>query len=279
MISDIPKISKSDYSAEDFDELQHYKLTHEDREGVIVVKHRGEWLTFVPSKLRRAFFWACHFPRHEGVNLMVEKIKGLKFYFPDMANKILSFLSQCSCVLAKESRPPPYQGTKSIFATDVLQILSLDLFEYDRRQYLTLMDISSRLAFVYPLEDKSKDSVTEKYESWISTFDEPLYVLCDNGGEFEGIKTEKLTTPSNHPQSNSILERFHKKMAVMCRVHECTPDAAVKFLRTHQSKLTFFSALKTKFSDATACPFAPQEIVFQKMYLYGDTFQEEVEEK
>ena len=77
VVTDLPKISKSDYSVEDFDELQHYRLTHKDEEEVIVIRHQGEWLTFVPTKLRRSFFWACHFPRHEGVTYMVDKIKQL----------------------------------------------------------------------------------------------------------------------------------------------------------------------------------------------------------
>ena len=56
VVTDLPKISKSDYSVEDFDELQHYKLTQKDEEEVIVIRHQGEWLTFVPTKLRRSFF-------------------------------------------------------------------------------------------------------------------------------------------------------------------------------------------------------------------------------
>ena len=141
-------------------------------------------------------------------------------------------------------------------------IVSLDLFEYDKQQYLTIMDVFSRMPFVYSIEDKTADAVNGAYESWISTFNKPTHILCDNGGEFEGIQSDKLTTPSNHPQANSILERFHKELAVMCRVHNCTPDVAVKFLRSHQSKLVFFSALKIKFSDSTACPLVHKERVF-----------------
>ena len=159
LVMELPRIVMSDYEAVDYDELEHYKLKHENRNSMIAVQHQGEWLTFVPSKLRRSFFWSLRYPRHEGVNYMVEKIKQHKFYFPDMANTILDFLTQCPCVLAKESRPPPYHGKKSIFARDVLQIVSLDLFEYDKQQYLTMMDIFSRLPFVYPLKDKTSAAV------------------------------------------------------------------------------------------------------------------------
>ena len=130
---------------------------------MIAVQHQGEWFTFVPTKLRRSLFWSFHYPRHEGFNYMVEKIKQQKFFFPNMANTILDFLTQCPCVLAKESRPPPYQGKKSIFARDVLQIVSLDLFEYDKQQYLTMMDIFSRYAFGRPINNKQSDTVMKAY--------------------------------------------------------------------------------------------------------------------
>jgi len=105
------------------------------------------------------------------------------------------------------------------------------------------------------------------YGFWISIFDEPEHVLCDNGGEFEEIQTDKLTTPSNHPQANSVLERFHKELAVMSRVHNCTPEIAVKYLRSQQSKLVFFSALKIRHSDSTCCPVAANERVFHEHEL------------
>ena len=41
----------------------------------------------------------------------------------------------------------------------------------------------------------------------------------------------------------------------MCRVHNCNPDEAVKYLRSHQSKLIFFSDLKNKVNEGAIFPF------------------------
>ena len=41
VITTLPDISMDDYSPDDFDELEHYKLTHEQKEGVVVVQHQG----------------------------------------------------------------------------------------------------------------------------------------------------------------------------------------------------------------------------------------------
>ena len=49
VVTDLPSISMSDYTAEDFEEFQYFKLTHEEKDGMIAVKHQGGWLTFVPA--------------------------------------------------------------------------------------------------------------------------------------------------------------------------------------------------------------------------------------
>ena len=84
----------------------------------------------------------------------------------------------------------------------------------------------------------------------------PHKIVCNNGGKFEKIPEDlKLSAPANHPQANSVLERFHRELGVMCRVHNCNPDEAVKYLRSHQSKLIFFSDIKVKFGEAAICSF------------------------
>ena len=41
VVTDLPSISMSDYTAEDFEEFQYFKLTHEEKDGMIAVKHQG----------------------------------------------------------------------------------------------------------------------------------------------------------------------------------------------------------------------------------------------
>jgi len=58
MVTNLPKISMSDYLQEDFEELEVYNLKNKEEDGAIAVFHLGEWLTFVPTKLRRPIFWS-----------------------------------------------------------------------------------------------------------------------------------------------------------------------------------------------------------------------------
>ena len=47
MMVELPRITKADYTANDYEELEYYRLKHEDKDGMIAVQHQGEWLTFV----------------------------------------------------------------------------------------------------------------------------------------------------------------------------------------------------------------------------------------
>ena len=71
-----------------------------------------------------------------------------------------------------------------------MQILAMDLYEYDKKNYLTVMDIFSRLPFVYAVPDKTAESVFNLYDTSTSLFGTPDNVICDDGGEFGKIPEE-----------------------------------------------------------------------------------------
>jgi hypothetical protein len=69
------------------------------------------------------------------------------------------------------------------------------------------------------------------------------------------------TTPANYPQANGKLERLHKEIGKLCRVHKILPDEAIMFLQTPLKKTIFLSGLKLKFSNESnfICSFKPDK--------------------
>jgi hypothetical protein len=80
-------------------------------------------------------------------------------------------------------------------------------------------------------------------------YSEPELISCDNGGEFELIETTKIPHPSEHPQANGIIERFHRELGKMSRINKETPDVAYRRLNTTKAILIFHSYLKTTQHD------------------------------
>ena len=48
------------------------------------------------------------------------------------------------------------------------------------------------------------------------TYAQPSLLSCDNGGEFILIEQQKIPHPSEHPEANGIIERFHEELGKLC---------------------------------------------------------------
>ena len=71
-------------------------------------------------------------------------------------------------------------------------------------------------------------------------------MFSDNVKEFALIKTESDTTPANFSRPNGKIERFHKALGKLSRIHKTTPDNTVNLLQTTARKATFLDGSKLK---------------------------------
>lgn len=96
-------------------------------------------------------------------------------------------------------------------------------------QYLlTCIDRFSRWPEVFPLSDIKSETVCEAfYNGWICRFGSPDQIVTDRGRQFLShifkdlanfIGAKHKTSTSYHPQTNGVIERFHRtlKAAVTC---------------------------------------------------------------
>lgn len=93
---------------------------------------------------------------------------------------------------------------------------------------LTIIDRLSRWPEAIPLKNILAETITkELFAHWISRFDTPVTITSDQGSQFESalfqslaqaIGAKKLRTIAYHPQSNGLIERWHRtlKAALMC---------------------------------------------------------------
>ncbi len=93
---------------------------------------------------------------------------------------------------------------------------------------LTIIDRFTRYPAAAPLIDGTVDRVAHALmQTWISYFGVPFRITTDLGGQFESDLFRKLAdllgfkhqrTTSYHPQSNGLIERFHRqlKSSLLC---------------------------------------------------------------
>ena len=252
-VSDSHFFHKSNISERDLQIIQKLKLDSYQTNQCLMVTFRSANYIWLPQHSKRAFFWKIHSHLHSGATKILQQLRKQNIYWSNAANEIEILLSQCICAVKKDTVPKPYSERRPITAAHPLHILSIDLYTFDGIDYFTAICIFSKFAWVRKIKNGQASTVCAIYEQFCSEFQEPIYVSCDNGPEFNLIPTQKVSNPSYHPQANSIVERFHLELGKQSRIHNITPDKAVHVLNSSDSKLQMSVYLNNEFHHVNMC--------------------------
>ena len=147
-----------------------------------------------------------------------------------------------------------------------------------------MIDVFSGFPFCIQVDSKESAQVKLAFDKFCAAYAAPHKILSDNGGEFSLIPN-RITTPSERPQANGKIERFHQELGKISRIHSVFPDQAVLFLQTELKKALFLNgiqlgpafdslSLATTPSSKQFKPFdfVYREVQFRKRAKQQDTF-------
>ena len=77
-----PVIAKHCFTSTDFEEINKFKLNSKETPSGFLVKVNEEEKILVPTELRRACFWAAHFPLHHGHAYTAKILHEKNLYWP-----------------------------------------------------------------------------------------------------------------------------------------------------------------------------------------------------
>lgn len=171
-----------------------------------------------------------HSNNHNGINETYEQLK-TKFYWPAMKKLITSIINKCEqCLLNKYERHPylsPQQGP--MISEKPFQKIHIDIFSIKRHKFLTIIDLFSKYAQAYHLDDLNTETILMKLRHYCSHHTFPLQIISDNGKQFDNTMFKEfcqihkiklhLTTLGN-PNSNSPIERFHSTIVEKFKIFE-----------------------------------------------------------
>lgn len=201
---------------------------------------------------------------HRGIEETLQFLKR-NYYWLNMKDTITRYINSCNvCQRAKYSRKLPYVP---LMLTETpskpFQIVHIDVFTYDSKIYLTIVDAFSKFAQIHPLAGKTAIHISDALVKHFAYFGTPQNIVIDSGREFcnetvkELLKLHKInvhfTTPGHH-ESNSIVERFHSTLIEHLRI--------LKELYPQETDLTNYAILGYNNSIHTSTGFTPFEIVF-----------------
>ena len=167
---------------------------------------------YIAKEFRQQILSKTHNLSHPGVRATTKLVTS-RFCWPGIRKDTSHFVQNClQCQRAKirrhtRSAPAKYEPPQQRFAR-----INKDIFG--------------------PFPDMCADSVVKALLSqWISRFSVPAHITSDRGRQFESsvfaelmntIGTTHLRTTLYHPQSNGIIERWHRtlKSAILCHNSE-----------------------------------------------------------
>jgi len=214
-----------------------------DREG-IGQSDKGVWYReeassgrktiLVPEALRPTVISSYHDPPwqgHPGVERTILKIRS-RYHWPSLSGDVERYVKGCEKCQRRKTpvklKPPLQEPEHPRYPFQQVSIDVVGPLPRTSRGYrylLTLIDQFSKYAEAVPLVGQTAEEVARAFvENLVLRHGVPAQVVTDQGRNFTSnlfrevcrlLGTKKVQTTAYHPQSNGIVERFHRTLADM----------------------------------------------------------------
>lgn len=236
---------------------------------------------YLPPEFRRQAFEDVHNQAHPGIRATT-KLVTARYVWPSIRKDVRQWTRCCqACQRSKVTRHNVTPLHRFPLPAAKFQDLHMDIVgplppSNGFRYILTIIDRYSRWVEALPIADITASTVSESFHrEWISRYGVPSTVVTDQGRQFESEFFKELgrimgfarnRTTAYHPQSNGMIERFHRtlKSSLMATLQG----------QSHWSRIlpTVLLGLRTAIREDINA--SSSDLVFgQSLRLPGDFFQ------
>jgi transposase InsO family protein len=195
---------------------------------VLVDVSSGIFRPRVPAIFRRRIFEAVHNLAHPGIRT-TRRLISSRYVWPNLAADVKKWCQDCSpCQTAKVTRQPAAAVQSIPVPATRFTHLHLDLVgplpasADGCTHILTVVDRSTRWAEATPLRSTSAAACLEALAAaWFARYSIPATITTDRGSLFtsgewaaalQRLGIQHILTTAFHPQSNGLVERFHRRL-------------------------------------------------------------------
>ena len=190
---------------------------------------------YLTAKFRRKVFSSLHGLGHQS-DRATKPLINTRFVWHGMNIDIARWCRSCKgCQTAKVSRHNTPVLGKFTEPTERFDHVHIDIVgplphANGFRYLLTCVDRFTRWPEAIPIVDIRAETVADAFFSgWIARYGTPATITTDRGAQFESKLWDNLCnqfgiirnrTTSYHPQSNGMVERFHRQLKATIMAHE-----------------------------------------------------------
>ena len=187
----------------------------------------GNQRPIVPLSWHRTVFDSLHGLSHPGIRA-TQKLITSRFVWPGINSDVHCWTRSClQCQRAKiqcHSHSPPFTFSTPDAHFDIIHIDIVGPLppSHGFTYLLTCVDRFTRWPEAIPLSSITTEAIAQAFLSgWISRFGVPSTIITDRGRQFESqlwnnllsmIGCKRSRTTSYHPQTNGMVERFHRHL-------------------------------------------------------------------
>ena len=183
------------------------------------VFNRDDQLEILHNEHNRA-----HRSVKENLNQILED-----YYFPNMRKLLKEIVSSCKiCQEAKYERHPKKQHIgETPVPSYVGEILHIDIYNTDKKYFLTCVDKFSKFAISKPICSRAIVDIKPALLEILNLFKDTRIIVCDNEKSLNSQTIKSLVknnfgadiyaTPPLHSSSNGQVERFHSTLTEIAR--------------------------------------------------------------
>lgn len=182
---------------------------------------------FVPLSLRRIVFNNLHNLAHPGIRA-TRKLIASRYFWPNINRDTNNWARTCiPCQKSKTHRHTQTTHESFNVPTGRFEHVHMDLvgplpISEGNSYLLTIVDRFTRWPEAYGLPDMTAYTVAKTFVAhYISRFGVPARITTDQGPQFESklfleltklLGVHRIRTSPYHPQSNGLVERFHRQL-------------------------------------------------------------------
>jgi hypothetical protein len=195
---------------------------------VMVDVSSGIFRPLVPRSFRRHIFDDIHGLAHPGIRA-TRRLIASRYVWPQLATDVKNWCNKCQqCQAAKVTKQPTAAAQSIAVPTTRFTHVPWTLWGLSRPPLMALhtshiimmVDRSSRWAEATPLSITTAAACLDAfYATWVARYGVPVVVTTDRGSQFTSglwssalkkLGVRHLLTAAYHPQSNGLVELFHR---------------------------------------------------------------------
>ena len=182
----------------------------------------------VPKSLRKKMLDVTH-QGHIGLEGCLRRMREALFW-PGMASDLKALVQQCDACLSVRDSPPKEPLLSHNFAPRPWSKVGADLFYFDNRTFLVMVDYYSNYIEICKLQSQTTICVIKEMQGVFARYGVPDQLMTDNGPQFSNAEFssfakkwafQHITSSPHYPRSNGKAEnavRTVKKLFSKCKL-------------------------------------------------------------